>query len=131
MKTETFGTGDQSWLGSFRGLPTARTEVVDLSTFTAGTHYVAADGYIRSGYPVAKVGGFLVPYNASGTGGTNVLAGHIVTDRPVAPLRGGTKIDAALMDFGRVKVAKIQALPGQSTFAAPAAANTTTTIVYI
>lgn len=37
MKTETFGGGDQSWIGAEAARDTdARTEILDISTFTAG-----------------------------------------------------------------------------------------------
>ena len=127
LKFEAFGTGDQTWLGSFRGVTSARTEVVDPTVgWLAGTHY--PNGYIPSGYPVAKVGATLVPYVAGGSAGTGVLAGHILTDQSVY---GTAKLAVPLMDTGRVKVAKIAALPAQSAFAAPAAASNATTIVYI
>lgn len=58
--SETFGAGDQSWLGSTHGIHECRTETVDISTFTEGTHF--PNGFIPSGTPVAKVGGVLVPY---------------------------------------------------------------------
>jgi hypothetical protein len=75
MSTQTFGTGDQSWLGSAHNIRNARTEQVNVSAFTAGTHY--PNGYIPSGTPVAKVGGLLVPYDSleATTTGAGVLAG--------------------------------------------------------
>ena len=47
--------GNMEWLGSNHGIRNARTEILDISTFTAATHY--PNGYIPSGMPVAKVGG--------------------------------------------------------------------------
>jgi hypothetical protein len=116
MKTETFGAGDQSWLGSDHGIYNGRTEIVDISTFTAGTHY--PNGYIPSGTPVAKVGGVLVPYDKTEGVTTNagVLAGFILTDQPVV---GTADFAAPLLDHGRVKVAKV---PYSGGFAAPVAA---------
>ena len=123
--SESIGAGDQSWLGSAHGIADCRTETIDISAFTAGTHY--PDGYIRSGQPVAKVGGVLVPYDATeGTvTGAGILAGHVFTDQSVV---GAADFAVPLLDHGRVKVAKV---PG--TFAKPAAAAklSATTIVYI
>lgn len=123
--TESFGSGDQSWLGSTHGINSARTEMLDISAFTSGTHF--PDGYIRSGTPVAKVGGVLVPYDATeGTvTGAGVLAGHVLTDQKVV---GTTDFAVPLIDHGRVKAAKV---PG--TFVKPAAAAklSATTIVYV
>src|SRR5690349_4066809 len=83
LRTETFGAGDQSWLGSAHGIANCRTETLDVSAFTAGTHY--PNGYIPSGTPVAKVGGLLVPYDKTEATvtGAGILVGHVFTDQPV------------------------------------------------
>ena len=125
LRSEVFGSGNLAWLASAHGINDARTESIDISAFTAGTHY--PDGYIPSGTAVAKVGGLLVPYD--GTEGTvtgaGVLAGHILFDQPVV---GTQDFPAPLLDHGRVKAANV---PG--TFVKPAAAAklSATTIVYI
>lgn len=126
LTTETIGVGDQSWLGSTHGIRNARTETVDISTFTAATHY--PKGYIPSGFPVAKVGDKLVPYDptAGTTSDAGVLAGHLLTDFKVS---GTADLPAAVLDHGRVKTAKITAI--LANFAAPAAAKNATTIVYV
>lgn len=117
MKSETYGTGDQSWLGSSHGIGECRTELLDISTFTAGTHY--PNGYIPSGTPVAKVGGMLVPYtSAEGTTtGAGVLAGHVLTDQPVV---GTNDFAVPLLKHGRIKAAKVP--QGTDAFTAPVAA---------
>lgn len=125
LTTESFGSGDQSWLGSDHGIFNCRTESVDVSAFTAGTHY--PNGYIPSGFPVAKVGGLLVPYDKTeGTvTGAGILAGHIFTDQRVV---GTADFPAPLLDHGRVKAAKVP-----NSFVAPVAAAkaAATTIVYV
>jgi hypothetical protein len=124
--SETFGGGDQSWLGSTHGIGNARTETIDISTFTASTHY--PNGFIPSGFPLAKVGGLMVPYDptAGTTTGAGILAGHLFTDFKVS---GTADLPAPVLDHGRVKTAKIT--PILANFAAPAAAKNATTIVYI
>lgn len=126
LKTETFGGGDQSWIGS--GAPhlaEGRTEILDISTFTAGTHY--PNGYIPSGLPVAKVGGVLVPYDATEATTTNagVLAGHVLFDVPVV---GTDDFAVALYDQGRVVTSK---LPIAFTTPVAAAKRAAVAIVYI
>lgn len=125
LTTESFGTGDQSWLGSSHGIGECRTETVDISAFTKATHF--PNGYIPSGTPVAKVGGVLVPYDADEltTTDAGVLAGFVFTDQATD---GATDLPVALLDHGRVKVANV---PG--TFVAPVAAEkrAATTIVYL
>ena len=125
LKTETFGGGDLSWLGSTHGIANARTEILDISTFTAGTHY--PNGYIPSGLPVAKVGGVLVPYDATEatTTGAGVLAGFVLTDQPVV---GTSDFGVPLIDHGRVKTAK---LPIAFTAPTAAAKRAATTIVFV
>lgn len=128
LSSETFGAGDQSWLDSTHGLRNARTEVLDISTFTANTHY--PDGYIPSGTPLAKVSNMVVPYtSAEGTTtGAGVLAGHLLTDQPVV---GTTDFDVPVLSHGRVKAAKVP--QGTDAFTAPVAAakRANTDIVYV
>jgi hypothetical protein len=125
LSNETFGGGDLSWLGSAHGIANARTEILDISTFTAGTHY--PNGYIPSGTPVAKVGGVLIPYDATeGTvTGAGILAGFVLTDQKVV---GTADFAVPLYDHGRVRTAK---LPIAFTAPAAAAKRAATTIVFI
>jgi len=125
LKTETLGGGDQSWLGSTHGIANARTEVLDISTFTASTHY--PNGYIPSGLPVAKVGGVLVPYDATEgtTTAAGVLAGFVLTDQPVV---GTADFGVPLLDHGRVITTK---LPIAFTPPTAAAKRAATTIVFV
>lgn len=128
LKTETFGAGDQSWLGSTHGIHECRTEVLDISAFTSGTHF--PDGFIPSGTPVAKVGGLLVPYDSNEATTTNagVLAGHLFTDQPVV---GTADFAVPLLDHGRVIASKVPV--GANAFVAPVAdaKRAATTIVHI
>lgn len=111
--SETFGAGDQSWLGSADGIYECRTAPLDISAFTANDHY--PDGYIRSGTPVALVSGVLVPYVAAEgtTTGAGVLAGFVFTDQATD---GVTDISVPLFDHGRVRVGNLP-----TAFTAPAA----------
>lgn len=125
---ETLGAGDLSWLGSGHGIRNGRTVTINLSAFTAGTHY--PNGYIPSGTPLAIVSGLAVPYtSAEGTTtGAGVLAGHLLTDQRVV---GSGNFSAPLLDHGRVKSAKVP--QGTDTFTVPVAAakRASMTIVYI
>ena len=125
LSTETFGGGDLSWLGSTHGISNARTEILDISAFTAATHY--PDGYIKSGTPVAKVGGVLVPYDATEATvtGAGVLAGFVLTDQKVV---GTDDFAVPLFDHGRVIASK---LPISFTAPSAAAKRAATTIVFV
>ena len=125
MKTETFGGGNLSWIGAgAHGIDDARTEVLDISTFTAATHF--PNGFIPSGLPVAKVGGVLVPYDATEGTVTNagVLAGFVLTDQPVV---GTADFGVPVYDHGRVVTSK---LPIAFTAPAAAAKRAAVTIVF-
>lgn len=124
LKSETFGAGDQSWLGSTHGLRNSRTVTIDISAFTAVTHY--PNGYIPSGTPVAIVANLAVPYDVTvGTvTGAGILAGHILTDQPVV---GSVDFPAPLFDHGKVVAAKVP----YAAFVKPIAAKDATNILYI
>lgn len=124
MRTETYGAGDQSWLGSAHGIWNCRTVTLDISTFTEATHY--PDGYIPSGTALAIVGGLAVPFDSAAADGSEVLAGFLFTDAKVHA--GLTEdIPAPMLDHGRVKTAN---LPLAWT-APTSAANNATTVVFI
>lgn len=113
LTTETYGSGDNTWLGSDHGIADARTELVDISAFTSGTHY--PDGFIPSGLPVALVSNVLVPYVATEgtTTGAGVLAGFVLFDQKV---NGTDDFAVPVIDHGRVKVGNLPI-----AFVAPAA----------
>lgn len=115
LRTEVIGTGDMSWLDSTHGTANARTVTIDISTFTAGTHY--PNGYIPAGTPVAYASGLVSPYTVSEatTTGLGVLAGHILFDVAV---NGTDDFPAPMISHGRVNVAKVP----YASFAAPVAA---------
>lgn len=117
LVSETYGTGDMSWLDSPHGINNARTELLDISAFTEATHY--PDGYIPSGTPVAKVGGMLVPYTSAEatTTGAGVLAGHVLTDQSIV---GASDFAVPLLKHGRVVTANVP--QGTDAFTAPVAA---------
>lgn len=125
LRQETFGAGDQSWLGSTHGIRNARTGIIDISTFTPATHY--PNGFLPSGLPVALVGGVYVPYDITvGTvTGAGILAGHILTDQAVS---GTADFGAPIFEHGRVNVAKIAAVA--TGFVKPIAAKLAATITY-
>lgn len=124
LQTDTFGQGDMSWLDSDHGIRNGRTEVLDISTFTAGTHY--PNGYIPSGTPLAKVGGMVVPYTSAEGTTTNagVFHGHLLTDQRVtSDLKD---FPVSVLQHGRVKAAKVPT--GTDAFTVPVAAAKRATV---
>ncbi len=78
IKSESWGIDDQSWLASRHGLDAGRSITIDVSTFTKADHY--PDGFLKSGLPLARRAsdGHHVLYNTSGSGGAEVLDGHLL-----------------------------------------------------
>lgn len=123
LVSETIGSGDQSWLGSAHGIENCRTELLDISAFTSGTHY--PNGYIPSGLPVAKVSGVLVPYDDTQgtTTGAGVLAGFVFTDQKVV---GTADFAVPVLDHGRIRTAKLP-----QTVTLPGAAAKTANVKFV
>ena len=100
IKREAFGQDDRSWLGSAHGTDAQQTITLDVSTFTAATHY--PQGWLKSGLPLQDLG--------NGKFGlwltTKTLAGFLATPVKV-PAVGSTPVGAALLEHGRVKAAKL------------------------
>lgn len=111
LTTESYGGSKLSWLGSRRGVDTARTVTILRSSVSGLT------GSIPAGTPLAKSGQKYVPY--TGAEG-QVLAGFLLTDQGLKA--GGGDIVAPLLDTGRVIIAKLPvpftapADPGQFVF---------------
>lgn len=105
LRMENVSGGDQSWLGSTHGIGNARTVTLDVSAFTAGTHY--PNGYLPSGTPLdcadeAAVG----PY----VDGAGAKLGFLLTDQAV--IDGTTDLPAPAMRHGIINKSN---LPGSFT----------------
>lgn len=108
IRTESFGQDDQSWLGSAHGTDTARSITLDVSTFTAGTHY--PDGWLRSGLPLGKItaSGKYGLYSDAASDGRQTLAGFLFTGVK-APAVNTTPVAGALLLHCFVVEAKLPA----------------------
>ncbi|MFB8281896.1 potassium transporter [Nocardia colli] len=100
-RRESFTSGDQAWLGSAHGTKNARTFTIDVTASAAKI----SQGRIKSGEAFAIVNGLGVPYNAGGSGGTNILAVFLLTDTPVTA--GAGNVVAAGLDHGRVRLSRL------------------------
>lgn len=110
VRTETFGNENQSWLGSAHGTSHGQTITLDVSKFTAGTHY--PNGYLPSGTALGKVTATSKygPYDDTASDGRQTLVGFLLNTTRT-PASSATPIAAALLEHGRVKTAL---LPFQS-----------------
>lgn len=112
LTTTTYGTGDYSWMLNTDGLDAAVTGVLDVSTFTAGTHY--PNGYFPCGLPVRIDDRDVIRPWADDVGAKlGFLVGDVKTD-------GVEDANCAVLVRGNVKTAKVQAI--LATFAVPSTA---------
>lgn len=99
LKTESFGSGDQTWLGSTHGIYNAVTGTIDVSAFTKATHY--PDGHFPSGLIVNAADlGALKPF----TGVAGEELGFLLTDQSTD---GVTDIAAPVLLHGSIKTANL------------------------
>lgn len=112
VRTVDYGVENRSWLGSAHGTEATRTITLDMSAFTAGTHY--PDGFIPSGTVVARDddSGMYGPYD-----GDNTAAGFLFNSITVV---SDANVGAPLLEHGIVIESK---LPEDSGFDAGAAAD--------
>lgn len=106
LRTETFGSGDQRWIGSPHGLYDTLTVTIDISAFTAGTHY--PNGYIPSGTRLNIVNEQqVIPW----VDGAGAKLAFLYTDQQVVPASGVGAKDFAVpaLAHGTIKIAR---LPG-------------------
>lgn len=100
-RTESFGAGDQSWLGSRHGTDVAKTATLVPAAWTAKI----SDGRIKSGEPFAVKSGLAVPYDSTKSDGTEVLAGFVFTDTSVDAARGNVSFPGIWT--GRIRLSKL------------------------
>lgn len=107
LRTEEWGVEDRSWLGSRDGTEFTESITLDVSAFTAGTHY--PDGFIPSGTVLSKLAsGLYGPYSArtaeaqtvtitgTPTGGTFTLSFDGATTAAIAYNANAAAVLAAL-----------------------------------
>lgn len=95
FRSESFGPGDQSWLGSTHGIRNARTAVLDVTAFDV------EGGVIPSGTPVnAADEGNVTPF----TGGAGEVLGFLLTEQRV---QNDERINVPVLRHGTVKVDKL------------------------
>lgn len=108
--TGPFGVEDRSWLGSAHGTTATRTITLDVSAFTANTHY--PKGFIASGTLLGRITatGLYGPYSAAAGDGRQNAAGHLFNSTPVRA--GGPDVGAPLLEHGVVNVSNLPANSG-------------------
>ena len=100
VRDEVFAVENRAWLGSQHGTDSTRSITLDVSKFTADTHYPT--GVIPSGIVLGQItdGGLFGPYDPAATDGRQTPAGHLYNSTKVAT--GATRLGAPLLDHGAV-----------------------------
>lgn len=108
-KTTTYGTDDQSWLGSAHGTTATDTITLDVSLFDEATHY--PDGWINSCVGLGKVAatGLYGPYDDAALDGRQVGEGVLYA---WVAISSGNDVGAALMRHGKIRRSRMPANSG-------------------
>lgn len=88
--TTTYANGNLAWLRTRKGMSTALTVTLDLTTFTAGTHY--PNGFLPSGLVLGKItaSGKYGIYDNAAVDGRTVAVGFLLNDENIPA--GGTSV---------------------------------------
>ncbi|WDM16744.1 head decoration protein [Streptomyces lavenduligriseus] len=108
LKTESFTQDRRDWLGSSHGTDVPVSVTLDVSKFTANTHY--PDGFIKSGVPLGKITatGLYGPYDDTATDGRQTLVGFLFTAQDVNSRRvASTKVVGSMLWHGAIREAKL------------------------
>lgn len=111
-RTTSYITEDMTWLGSAHGTETGDTITLDLSKFTAGTHY--PNGFLPAGICLGKItatGAYGLYDNALATG-VEVMVGHLLKPVKVETDNVTGKAMGSLYWHGEVVEAKLPANSG-------------------
>lgn len=99
LKTTTYGTGDYSWMLNTDGLDEAVSGVLDVSSFTAATHF--PNGYFPSGLPVNVADRDVIkPWTDTSGAVLGFVKGDFKTD-------GVEDVNCAVVVRGNIKTAKV------------------------
>jgi hypothetical protein len=109
QRSVTFSQDRRDWLGSQHGTDILRSVTLDVSTFTAGTHY--PDGYLKSGIPLGKItaSGKYGLYDDTKTDGRQTCVGLLATGVEVINHRGqaSTSVNGSMFLHGFVVLSKL------------------------
>ncbi|MGW1269684.1 head decoration protein [Streptomyces sp. NPDC002491] len=109
LKTVSYSQDRRDWLGSEHGTDAPRSITLDVSKFTANTHY--PDGYLKSGIPLGKIttGGKYGPYDDTATDGRQTCVGLLFTGVEVVDNRGrvSTTVGGSMLVHGFIKTTRL------------------------
>lgn len=108
VSTTSYQVERRSWLLSSHGTEFTPSVTLDVSAFTAATHY--PNGYIPSGTVLGKLtaGGKYVPFTAGASDGSQTAVGILFASVKIPNLLDLTKdVGAAVLVHGFVDAAKL------------------------
>ncbi|MFJ9694951.1 head decoration protein [Kitasatospora sp. NPDC101183] len=109
LKSISFSQDRRDWLGSEHGTDAPRSVSLDVSKFTAGTHY--PDGYLKSGIPLGKItaSGLYGPYDDAATDGRQTCVGLLFTGVGVVDQRGrvSSTVSGSMLLHGFIRLNKL------------------------
>lgn len=110
VPTGEFSTENRSWLNGKHGQDLTPSITLDLSKFTAATHF--PKGFIPSGIVLGRITAtdLYAPLDDGAEDGSEVAAGHLFSSVKVRP--GQTKVGSALFVHGWVNVSRLPANHG-------------------
>ncbi|WP_069752965.1 head decoration protein [Streptomyces sp. EN16] len=110
LKVESFTQDRRDWLGSAHGTDAPVSITLDVSKFTAGTHY--PDGYIKSGIFLGKITatGLYGPYDDAASDGRQTAVGvHFTAQDTNARRVTSTKVVGSMLVHCFIREAKLPA----------------------
>ncbi len=109
----TWTAEDRSWLGSRDGTAYTQTITLNVSTFTAGTHY--PNGYIPSGVVLGIITatGLYGPYDDAAVDGRAVAIGFLYSNTVVRS--GGPNVGAPIHWRGIIRASRLPTGHGLDT----------------
>ncbi|MBU8830837.1 head decoration protein [Mycolicibacterium goodii] len=114
VHSSAYHVDNREWIVGTHGADLTPGVTLDISKFTAGTHY--PNGFIPSGTVLGKVtaSGLYGPYDNSATDGREVAAGLLFSFIKAVDATGktNTKVGGAIFVHGGVKEAKLPANSG-------------------
>lgn len=109
LKSISFSQDRRDWLGSQHGTDAPRSITLDVSKFTAGTHY--PDGYLKSGLPLGKITatGKYGLYDDAASDGRQTCVGLLFTGVEVVDHRGrvSTSVGGSMLLHGFIVLSKL------------------------
>ena len=113
VTTTSYGQGNRTWMLTGKGRDTCRTVTLDISAFTANTHY--PNGYLPAGLVLGKItaSGMYAPYIDANSDGTQTAELVLFNDQYVDG--SGNDIVAACMTEGDIIVSRLPSGNGLDT----------------